>query len=315
MPVTQTDRPSVSLEYFPPREASQLPALVKTAQTLASHRPSFQTVTFGAGGSTTDGTFDAVTTLKRKTGLPTACHLTCVGITKPELTEFANRLWQHGIRHIVALRGDLPEGLSREDVSGPGYFSDTPEFIAALKALHPFEISVGAYPEVHPDAENADADFAFFARKCAAGADRAITQFFFDNADFYRYRDRVTAAGLDVELVPGILPIVRFKGAFSFAARCGARIPDRIRRLYGEIAGDVAAETALAAELARAQVEDLARNGVKHIHVYTLNRVEMADIACRSFLAAHRMAGGLNAAQPRSEQSQPNERRGLRLAV
>ncbi|MEM8743186.1 MAG: methylenetetrahydrofolate reductase [Pseudomonadota bacterium] len=315
MSLSQTDRPFVSLEYFPPREASQLPALVRTAQTLASHHPSFQTVTFGAGGSTTDGTFDAVTTLARKTRLPTACHLTCVGITKSELAEFADKLWHHGIRHIVALRGDLPEGLSRDDVSGPDYFSDTPEFIAALKALHPFEISVGAYPEVHPDAKDADADFAFFSRKCAAGADRAITQFFFDNADFYRYRDRVVGAGLDVELVPGILPIVRFKGAFSFATRCGARIPERIKRLYKDVAGDIAAETVLATELARDQVEDLARNGVNHIHVYTLNRVEMADIACRSFLAAHRTVGRSNAVGTRPEQPQPDERRGPRLAI
>jgi methylenetetrahydrofolate reductase (NADPH) len=279
--------PRVSFEYFPPRAESHLPDLVATARTLATHNPEFQTVTFGAGGSTTDGTFKAVTALAKKAKRPTACHLTCVGITKSELASLADRLWTSGIRHIVALRGDLPEGLSRDDVTGPDYFSGTPEFISALKALHPFEISVGAYPETHPDAPNADADLAFFADKCAAGADRAITQFFFDNADFYRYRDRVTAAGIDVELVPGILPIVRFKGAFSFADRCGARVPDSLRRLYAQVAGDVAAETALATALIREQVEDLARNGVDHIHVYTLNRVQMADIATRSFLSAH----------------------------
>jgi methylenetetrahydrofolate reductase (NADPH) len=312
---SRTDTPHISLEYFPPREASQLPALIETAQRLAEHKPRFQTVTFGAGGSTTDGTFQTVTALARKTKLPTACHLTCVGITKSELAAFADRLWNNGIRHIVALRGDLPEGLSREDVSGPDYFSDTPEFIAALKALHPFEISVGAYPEVHPDAADADADFAFFSRKCAAGADRAITQFFFDNADFYRYRDRVAGAGLSIELVPGILPIVRFKGAFSFAERCGARVPDGIKRLYADVAGDVAAETALAAELARSQVEDLARNGVNHIHVYTLNRTEMADIASRSFLAAHRNAAKTVALAASPKHTQPQERRGLRLAI
>jgi methylenetetrahydrofolate reductase (NADPH) len=288
--------PRVSFEYFPPRADSHLPDLVATARTLATHQPEFQTVTFGAGGSTTKGTLKAVTALAKKAKRPTACHLTCVGITKSELASLADKLWTGGIRHIVALRGDLPEGLSRDDVTGPDYFSGTPEFIAALKALHPFEISVGAYPETHPDAPDADADLAFFADKCAAGADRAITQFFFDNADFYRYRDRVTKTGIDIELVPGILPIVRFKGAFSFADRCGARVPGSIKRLYAQVAGDVAAETALATALVREQVEDLVRNGVDHIHIYTLNRVQMADIATRSFLSAHRAAHGIGEA-------------------
>ncbi len=260
--------------------------LLDTAASLADKKPSFMTVTYGAGGSTKDGTLATVTRLQNETGIPMAAHVTFINTEIPQLKDFADELWNSGIKRLVALRGDLPDDLSWPlDLEG-NYFQYTSEFVAALKSWHDFDISVGAYPEKHPDAPSLAADVKALRLKCVAGADRAITQFFFDNSVYYNFLDECEKAHIKTPIVPGLLPIHDFKSMLSFAKKCRATVPGEIRAKFEEVENDTEGAKNLARDLLCAQVEDLAKQGCPHIHFYTLNKSDIVDMACQSLSPA-----------------------------
>jgi methylenetetrahydrofolate reductase (NADPH) len=278
MPIT------TSFEFFPPKSEAAHQSLWLAVEALAQTKPAFMTMTFGAGGSTRDGTLDLAEAIQKKTGISTAAHLTCISLTKDELSSYAKALWGKGIRHIVALRGDLPEGAGKPDYASNNYYRYANEFVTALKAEFPFEISVAAYPEKHPEAQSLETDIEALKSKCTAGAARAITQFFFDNDRFYRFLDKTAAAGLSTPVVPGLLPILNFAKAVSFAQKCGASIPPWLQeRFAGKNEKDV---EKIAGEILIRQVEDLANHGVSHFHFYTLNKAELCLQACRALKKA-----------------------------
>ncbi len=272
--------PSVSFEFFPPKTPHGEDLLWDCVDTLAALHPAFLTMTYGAGGSTRDKTVALAVEMARRSGKPAAAHLTLVATTRAELKDIADILWNDGIRHIVALRGDLPKGRIAPPANCPDHFSYTSDFIAGLKGWHDFEISVGAYPDTHPDAPSPQADIEALRKKCDAGAARAITQFFFDNDVFYRFRDTVAKAGIATPLVPGILPIVDYTGMMNFARRCQARVPDWLCRRYEAVKDDPRAAAEISAEIVTAQVADLAANGASHLHFYTLNHSTLPIKAC-----------------------------------
>ena len=216
--------PTVSFEFFPPGDQAMQDTLWQSVQRLAPLAPRFVSVTYGADGSTRDRTHALVKRIQTETSLTGAPHLTCVGATREEVLEVARAYWAEGVRHIVALRGDAPQGAESYQPHPQG-FAYGADLVAGLRSVADFDISVAAYPEVHPEAESAEADLDNLRRKIDAGATRAITQFFFDNADYLRFRDRCVAAGIRVSIVPGILPITRFGQVARFAARCGAKMP------------------------------------------------------------------------------------------
>lgn len=247
--------------------------LLETAKTLCRFDPAFMTVTFGAGGSTRDGTLQTLRALQSVTDVPLACHLTFISITRTELKFYLDTLWDMGVRHIVALRGDLPADLQWPLDPDLDYYQYTSDFIEGIKSHLPFEISVGAYPEKHPDAPDREADLLALKKKCDAGADRAITQFFFDHdsyGEFLRDTDRI---GIETPIVPGILPIGNYESLLKFAGRCGAVVPETIRQKFET--ADMADHSALAAEILRGQVEDLTAAGASHLHFYTLNKPDL----------------------------------------
>tara|TARA_B100001179_G_scaffold212982_1_gene181285 strand:+ start:171 stop:1013 length:843 start_codon:yes stop_codon:yes gene_type:complete len=275
-----------SFEYFPAKTDKGNLRLLDTARTLAKKKPSFMTVTYGAGGSTKDGTLDTVTCLQRETGVPMAAHVTFINTEIPQLKKFADELWDKGIKRLVALRGDLPDDLSWPlDLEG-NYFQYTSEFVAALKSWHNFDISVGAYPEKHPDAPSLAADVRALRLKCVAGADRAITQFFFDNSIYYKFLEECEKAHIKTPVVPGLLPIHDFQSMLSFAEKCRATVPDDIRKKFEALKHNPEGAKDLAQDLLCAQVEDLASQGCPHVHFYTLNKSDLVDMACQSINAA-----------------------------
>jgi methylenetetrahydrofolate reductase (NADPH) len=237
-------------------------------------------VTYGAGGSTRERTHDIVERIQSETGAPVAAHLTCVGAHRDEVDAVARRYWQAGIRHIVALRGDTIDGASRY-APHPGGYAFAVDLVRGLKRIAAFEISVAAYPEVHPEAASASADLDNLKRKVAAGADRAITQFFFDVEVFLRFRDRIGAAGIGVPLVPGILPVTDFGQVARFAQRCGASVPAWLGRLFDGLDDDPDARRLIGAAVAAQQCRSLAREGVRDFHFYTLNRADLSYATCR----------------------------------
>ncbi|MEL7273647.1 MAG: methylenetetrahydrofolate reductase [Pseudomonadota bacterium] len=271
-----------SLEFFPPKGLPAERALVTGAHALRRFKPAFQTVTFGAGGTATDGCFEWCDQLQNLTETPTASHLAlCHFENSAELMAFADRLWDADIKHLVVLRGDV----EADDGIGCAGYNSVAEAVTALKKRHKFTISVSAYPEVHPKAESLDADIAVLLDKQKAGADRAITQFFFDNEDFYRFRERCEKAGLRIPLVPGIIPINNFDRIRGFSEKCGASVPATFEERFVAAGDDKAAQTDVARAIVEEQVRDLARNGVRHIHIYTLNRVDLAADTIRAFQA------------------------------
>ncbi|NGP54158.1 methylenetetrahydrofolate reductase [Thioalkalivibrio sp. XN8] len=272
-----------SFEFFPPRDAAMEARLWQTVAKLAPLNPSFVSVTYGADGSTRERTHDIVTRIHAETGLVSAPHLTCVGATREEVLEIAQRYWDAGIRQIVALRGDPPQGSTRY-VPHPGGFAYAADLVAGLRRIGDFEISVAAYPEVHPEAASAAADLENLKRKVDAGAARAITQFFFDPAAFLRFRDAAAAAGIDVPIVPGILPITRFPQITKFAAACGAGIPDWLSERFAGLEDDAETRALISASVAIDMVETLRRHGVSDFHFYTLNRAELVYAICHCLL-------------------------------
>jgi len=272
---------AVSFEFFPPADAAMEATLWQSVQRLAPLAPRFVSVTYGADGSTRDRTHKVVQRMQRETALTGAPHLTCIGATRDEVLGIARAYWQDGVRHIVALRGDAPAGASSYQPHPQG-FAYGADLVAGLRKVADFDISVAAYPEVHPEARSAAEDLDNLKRKIDAGASRAITQFFFDSDDYLRFRDRCVAAGIRVSIVPGILPITRFPQVTRFAARCGAKIPAWLAERFAGLDDDPDTRRLIAANVAIEQVSRLRRHGVGEFHFYTLNRAELTYAICHA---------------------------------
>ena len=269
----------VSFEFFPPRTDAMAETLWRSIETLAPLHPRFVSVTYGAGGSTRERTHATVARLVRETDLVPAAHLTCVGASRGEVDDIARSYWDVGVRHIVALRGDPSDPGQPYAPHAQGY-ANAAELVAGLKAIAPFEISVAAYPEVHPDSDCPDSDLDNLIAKIDAGADRAITQFFFSADNYFRFRDRVAARGVDIEIVPGILPVSNVAQTRKFAGMCGAAIPDWLDRLFEGLDDLPAARQLVAATIAGELCGQLYAGGVRQFHFYTLNRAELAYAIC-----------------------------------
>jgi methylenetetrahydrofolate reductase (NADPH) len=278
---------AVSFEFFPPSDDEMARQLWTAVQRLAPLQPNFVSVTYGADGSTRSRTHDCVLRMLRETELRVAPHLTCVGASQEEVLGIAREYWNQGVRQLVALRGDLPaaSGVGAADRAGAGPtpgFAYASELVAGLKRTANFDISVAAYPEGHPESGTVDADLENLKRKIDAGASRAITQFFFDTDLFLRYRDRCAAAGMNIQIVPGILPITRFPQLLRFAERCGASVPDWLRRRFDGLDDDPETRRMIAAHVAIDQVQRLQQHGVQEYHFYTLNRAELTYAICHA---------------------------------
>jgi methylenetetrahydrofolate reductase (NADPH) len=269
----------VSFEFFPPKTEKMEQTLWESIQTLEPLGPRFVSVTYGAGGSTRERTHATVERIVRETSLTPAAHLTCVKASREEIDAIARSYWDAGVRHIVALRGDPPE-LGQKYEAHPGGYANAVELVAGLKQVAPFEISVAAYPECHPDSLNKAADLDNLWRKFDAGADRAITQFFFSPECFFRFRDHAAAMGIDAEIVPGILPVSNVAQTRKFAAQCGAAIPAWMDRLFEGLDNLPAARQLVAATVAAELCGQLYAGGVRHFHFYTLNRAELSYAIC-----------------------------------
>jgi methylenetetrahydrofolate reductase (NADPH) len=255
---------------------AQLWDAIRTLEPLA---PDFVSVTYGAGGSTRERTHATVARIQRETSMNAAAHLTCVEATKAEIDQVAEEYWAAGVRHIVALRGDMPT-LGQPYQAHPGGYENAAALVAGLRKLHPFEISVAAYPECHPESGGHDADIDNLKRKIDAGASRAITQFFFSPEAYFRFRDRVAAAGITAQILPGILPVSNVAQTRKFAGLCGAEIPAWMDRLFEGLDDHPSARQLVAATIAAEMCRRLYAGGVKDFHFYTLNRAELAYAIC-----------------------------------
>ena len=271
----------VSFEFFPPKTPKSEESLWRSVERLAPLRPRFMSVTYGADGSTRDRTHRVIHKLLEETTLTCAPHLTCVGASRDEIQAIARQYWDDGVRHIVALRGDPPQGSERYEPY-PGGFDYAVDLVAGLKQIGDFDVSVAAYPEVHPDAPSGQFDLEYLKRKIDAGASRAITQFFFETDTFLRFRDRCADIGISVSIVPGILPITRFPQLLSFAKMCGATVPDWLHQRFDGLDDDPETRQMIAANLAIEQVQKLQQHGVNEFHFYTLNRSELTYAICYS---------------------------------
>lgn len=270
----------VSFEFFPPKSDKMETQLWHSLDMLLPLGPRFVSVTYGAGGSTRERTHSTVARIAGETSAPAAAHLTCVGAGKAEIAEVAHAYWEAGVRHIVALRGDAPEQGGRFVPHRDGY-ANAAELVAGLRTLHDFEISVAAYPEIHPDATSAQADMDNLKRKIDAGATRAITQFFFEPDTYFRYVDKVRAAGIEAEILPGIMPVANFAGVKKMAALCNTDVPDWMERLFAGLDEQPATRQLIAATLTAELCRGLYDGGVRGFHFYTLNRAELSYAICR----------------------------------
>ncbi len=272
---------AVSFEFFPPGDEAMEALLWKSVQRLAPLAPQFVSVTYGADGSTRERTHNVVTRVQRETALVGAPHLTCIGASRGEILDIARMYWDEGVRHLVALRGDPPQGQGRYQPHPEG-FAFAADLVAGLRSVADFDISVAAYPEVHPEAADADVDLDNLKRKVDAGASRAITQFFYDTEAFLRFRDRCAAVGIRTPIVPGILPITRFPQVVRFASRCGARIPEWLQDRFQGLDEDAETRRMIAASVAIEQVQALKAHAVHEFHFYTLNRAELTFAICHA---------------------------------
>jgi methylenetetrahydrofolate reductase (NADPH) len=270
----------VSFEFFPPKTPDMATALWQAVDRLAPLAPSFVSVTYGAGGSTRERTHVTIERILATTDLVPAAHLTCVAASRAEISEVVHRYWAAGVRHIVALRGDPPAGVGIRYEPHPEGYRNAADLVAGIRREVNAEITVAAYPEKHPDSPNAEADIDMLAAKVDAGADRAITQFFFDNDLYFRYVDRVRARGIEVPIVPGILPVQNFGQVQNFAQRCGTSLPAWLARRFEGLDDDPATRKLIAATVAAEQVLDLARRGVRDFHFYTMNRADLVYAIC-----------------------------------
>ena len=270
---------ALSFEFFPPATEQLADNLWRAVERLAPLAPRFVSVTYGAGGSTRERTHTTVVRMLRETELTPAAHLTCVAAQRGEVDEVVRRYWDAGVRHIVALRGDAPDGASKFTPHPEGY-RNAAELVAGIRRLYDFEISVAAYPEVHPDAVSAQADLDNLKRKVDAGASRVITQFFFEPDTFLRFRDRVAAAAVDVPIVPGILPVTNFARVEQFAARCGASLPAWMASVFDGLDDAPDIRQLVAATVTAELATRLVDQGVTEFHFYTLNRAELTLALC-----------------------------------
>jgi methylenetetrahydrofolate reductase (NADPH) len=264
----------VSFEFFPPKTEKMEATLWKSVERLAPLKPSYMSVTYGANSGERDKTHDVVKRIQNETGVVAAPHLTCIDASAEELKAIAKDYWDSGIKKIVALRGDLPDETTKPDM----YASD---LVSLLKDVADFDISVAAYPEKHPEAPNDQFDLLNLKRKAEAGANEAITQFFFDTSVFLRFRDRAAAAGIDLDIVPGILPVTNYNTLLKFAGFTNVHVPNWLHRQFdGLDEADQTTRNLLGANIAMDIVKVLAKEGVKHFHFYTLNRSELSYAIC-----------------------------------
>ncbi len=270
---------NVSFEFFPPKTDEAEQSLWKAIRRLEPLNPSFVSVTYGAGGSTRERTHATVKRLVDETRLKPAAHLTCVGATKAEIDEVIREYWDAGVRHIVALRGDMPDMGAYQPM--PGGYHSTPALIEGIKAIGDFEVSVSCYPEKHPDTPTLDADIDLLKRKIDAGATRAITQFAFDTDAHIRFLERARRLGVKIPVVPGIMPTTNFKGIQRMAARCGASVPAWLRERFEGLDEDLETRKLIAATVAAEQVERLQAIGFDNFHFYTLNQADLTYAICR----------------------------------
>ncbi|MDF7777242.1 methylenetetrahydrofolate reductase [Sphingomonas sp. AOB5] len=269
----------VSFEFFPPKTEKMEETLWDSIQTLSPLGPRFVSVTYGAGGTTRERTHNTVARIARETAIPAAAHLTCVEATREEIDQVAEEYWAAGVRHIVALRGDPPRAGEKYSTH-PGGYENAADLVAGLRKLHPFEISVAAYPECHPDSEHAVADLDNLKRKIDAGANRAITQFFFEPETFFRFRDDAAKAGITAEIVPGIMPVMSFAAVTKMSAMCGTDVPKWMGKLFEGLDDHPAARQLVAATVAAELCRKLYAGGERAFHFYTLNRAELSYAIC-----------------------------------
>ena len=280
---------AISFEFFPPKTEKMAETLWDSVATLSPLGPRFVSVTYGAGGSTRERTHEQVVRIQNEARIPAAAHLTCVNATREEVDEVARHYWEEGIRHIVALRGDPPDGASHY-TPHPGGYENAADLIAGLKKVADFEISVAAYPEVHTDSPDAQADIDNLKAKFDAGADRAITQFIFEPECFFRFRDEAAAAGIDAEIVPGIMPVMSFAAVQRMSGLCGTAIPGWMEGLFDGLDERPAARQLVSATIAAELCRKLYAGGVREFHFYTLNRAELSYAICH--MLGKRPVGG-----------------------
>jgi methylenetetrahydrofolate reductase (NADPH) len=270
----------VSFEFFPPKNEKMEETLWDAILSLKALGPRFVSVTYGAGGSTRERTHATVARIARETKVPAAAHLTCVDATREEVDAVARSYWEAGVRHVVALRGDSQQAGAAFQTH-PGGYENAADLVRGLKRIAPFEISVAAYPECHPDSADAAADLDNLRAKIDAGADRAITQFFFEPTTFFRFRDEAAKAGIDAEIVPGIMPVMSFASVSRMAAMGGTDVPPWMARLFEGLDDRPAERQLVAATIAAEMCRKLYAGGVRHFHFYTLNRAELAYAICQ----------------------------------
>ncbi|MFN3657408.1 MAG: methylenetetrahydrofolate reductase [NAD(P)H] [Pseudolabrys sp.] len=274
-------RIGVSFEFFPPKDEAMEKVLWESIERLAPMSPDFVSITYGAGGSTRERTHATVKRILSETALMPAAHLTCVSATREDIDEVVRSYREAGVRHIVALRGDPPGGVGERYVPHPDGYENAAALAAGIKRIaSDFEISVSAYPEKHPDSPTLDADIDMLKRKVDAGATRAITQFFFENDLYFRYVDRVRARGIDIPIVPGILPVQNFQAVTGFARRCGASVPGWLAERFHGLEKDPATRKLIAAAVAAEQAVDLLDRGITNFHFYTMNRADLVYAIC-----------------------------------
>ncbi len=270
----------VSFEFFPPKTEEMDKTLWEAISRLAPLAPNFVSVTYGAGGSTRERTHATVKRILAETALMPAAHLTCVAASRDEIDAVVRLYHEAGVRHIVALRGDPPGGVGERYAPHPQGYRNAADLVGGIKRLVDVEVSVSAYPEKHPDSPSVEADVDMLAAKVDAGATRAMTQFFFENDLYFRYLDRVRARGIEIPIVPGILPVQNFKQAKNFAQRCGTSVPDWLAQRFHGLDDDPATRKLIAAAVAAEQVLDLVDRGVSDFHFYTMNRADLVYAVC-----------------------------------
>ncbi len=268
--------PAISFEVFPPKTPAGLAALSRTVAELDAVEPAYVSVTYGAGGTDRDRSFEAVRVVREAGTAPVAGHLTCVGQSRDDVMDVIERYRDLGVGHVVALRGDPPSGIDAPYEPRADGFQSTADLVAAIKNWGEITVSVSAYPERHPQSPTDGHDLDVLAAKVAAGADQAMTQMFFDNAHYLAFRERVHAWGIDVPIVPGIFPIHSFPAVARFAERCGATIPESVARRFAGLDDDLRSTHRIAAELAAEQITELTDHGVEQVHLYTLNKADLA---------------------------------------
>ena len=271
---------AVSFEFFPPKTEEAEKVRWESIARLLPLQPRFVSVTYGAGGTTRELTHQTVTRLVRETNVPPAAHLTCVAASRAEVDEVARDYWDAGVRHIVALRGDPTTGIGTTYTPHPEGYAYACDLVGGLKKIGDFEISVACYPETHPESRSLEADIDILKAKIDAGADRAITQFFFDNDVFERYVERVRRAGIELPIVPGIAPVHSFSAVSNFAKKAGASVPNWLAHRFDGLENDPATRQLVAAAVAAEQVLDLVDRGVNQFHFYTMNRADLVYAIC-----------------------------------